>query len=63
MRGAMIRPRAKLIWVDCILNIVKDKIVNKTFKIFEKIELFDIGLKSEETFGVLFFGIFDIIAR
>ena len=54
MRGTMIRPKAKLTWVDCILNIVKEKIVNKTFKILEKIEVFDIGLKSEGTFGVFF---------
>ena len=45
------------------MNIVKEEIVNKTLKIVEKIEVFDIGLKSEGTFGVLFFGIGDIIAR
>ena len=63
MRGAMFRPKAKQTLVNCILNIVKEKIVNKTFKILEKIEVFDIGLKSEGNFGVLFFGIGDIIAR
>ena len=63
MRSAIIRPKAKLIWVDFILNIVKEKIINKTLKILEKIEVFDIGLKSEGNFGILFFGIGDIIAR
>jgi len=36
MRGAMIRPKAKIILVDFILNIVKEEIVNKIFKNFRE---------------------------
>ena len=36
MRGAMTRPKAKLIWVNFILNIVKEEIINKTIKNFRE---------------------------
>ena len=62
MRGTMIRLKATLIWVDFILNFDKKEIVNKTFNILEKIEVFDIGLKSDGTFRVIYFDIGNIIA-
>ena len=62
-RQKLCRPKATLIWVDFILNIVKKETVNKTLKNLEKIEVFDTDLKSEGTFRVLFFGTGNIIAR